>query len=315
MDDSSDFSDKDDYLWSTSAQRNLPPIREPTRSYVSGSDNVNLNAHTLPHVRPEQIKLEIVDDDADDLQKKLPPFSKSRKNFIVAVVSLCGLVAPLASNIYFPALVSVQKDLQASDIMINATISVFIFVMGIAPVIWAPFSDLRGRQAVYVVSNALFAVSSLLCGLSVNAVMLIIFRVFQAFGSSAVIAVGAGTISDIFEPRERGLAMGWFFMGPLIGPIIGPIIGGYMNQYVGWRSIFYLLAGIGVVFEILIVFLLPETLMAARLRALNTKQAEKNMAFAQRMKKRFSVDWKNWTSSNPLRILVLLKDPVVLITR
>jgi hypothetical protein len=29
------------------------------------------------------------------------------------------------------------------------------------------------------------------------------------------------TITDLFEVRERGSAMGFFLLGPLVGPVIG----------------------------------------------------------------------------------------------
>lgn len=40
----------------------------------------------------------------------------------------------------------------------------------------------------------------------------------------------ARTITDLFPVKERGNAMGLFFLGPLIGPVVGPIAGGYINQ-------------------------------------------------------------------------------------
>lgn len=33
--------------------------------------------------------------------------------------------------------------------------------------------------------------------------------------------LGAGVISDVFVPEERGTAYGFFYVGPLCGPVIG----------------------------------------------------------------------------------------------
>lgn len=54
--------------------------------------------------------------------------------------------------------------------------------------------------------------------------------------------------------------MGFFFLGALLGPLIGPIIGGFINQYWGWRVMFYILSGLGFTMWILIMLFLPETL-------------------------------------------------------
>lgn len=45
--------------------------------------------------------------------------------------------------------------------------------------------------------------------------MLIAFRVLSGAAASSVQAVGAGTIADIWEVKQRGRAMGWFYLGPL----------------------------------------------------------------------------------------------------
>ncbi|KAG1142015.1 hypothetical protein G6F37_007862 [Rhizopus arrhizus] len=84
-------------------------------------------------------------------------------------------------------------------------------------------------------------------------------RALQATGASATQAVGAGTVIDLFDVHERGNAMGFFLLGPLIGPVIGPIAGGYINEYVGWRFIFWALCALGSLILIFIVFFLPET--------------------------------------------------------
>lgn len=71
--------------------------------------------------------------------------------------------------------------------------------------------------------------------------------------------MGAGTISDIFEPHERGRAFAFYTCGPLLGPALGPIIGGYLNQGLGWRSNFWFLAIFCFLTWLGIVFFLPET--------------------------------------------------------
>jgi MFS family permease len=90
--------------------------------------------------------------------------------------------------------------------------------------------------------------------------MFFTFRLLQGIFGSTGQAVGGGTISDIFEPHERGKAIGLFMLGTIIGPAIAPVCGGYINQYLNWRWIFYIKAIIGGVFLILSYFLIPETL-------------------------------------------------------
>ena len=53
--------------------------------------------------------------------------------------------------------------------------------------------------------------------------MLILMRLLGGGASASVQAVGAGTIADLWEPRERGRAMGMFYLGPLTGPLFAPV--------------------------------------------------------------------------------------------
>jgi MFS family permease len=69
-----------------------------------------------------------------------------------------------------------------------------------------------------------------------------------------------GTIADIWEVKERGKAMGIFYLGPLCGPLLSPILGGVLTQELGWRSSQWALAIFGGLLVVFILFCLPETL-------------------------------------------------------
>lgn len=90
--------------------------------------------------------------------------------------------------------------------------------------------------------------------------MLIVMRMLSGGASASVQAVGAGTIADLWESRERGRAMGIFYLGPLCGPLFAPIIGGVLAQHWGWRSTMWFLSAFGALTLIFIFFALPETL-------------------------------------------------------
>ena len=94
--------------------------------------------------------------------------------------------------------------------------------------------------------------------------MLIVMRMLSGGASASVQAVGAGTIADLWEPRERGSAMSIFYLGPLCGPLFAPIVGGLLAERWGWRSTLWFLAGYGALTLIFIFFALPETLAMLR---------------------------------------------------
>lgn len=111
-----------------------------------------------------------------------------------------------------------------------------------------------------MISLILCAVCTVVCGISTNLGLFFTFRLLQGVFACVGQAIGGGTLSDIFEIRERGRAMGLFILGTILGPSVAPVCGGYINQYLGWRWIFYIKAMLCGVLLVLSYFLIPETL-------------------------------------------------------
>lgn len=68
--------------------------------------------------------------------------------------------------------------------------------------------------------------------------VIFVFRIVQAFGASSVQSLGAGTVADLVEPKNRASAIAVFMLGPQLGPVVGPILGGAIAANDDWRWIF-----------------------------------------------------------------------------
>ena len=143
--------------------------------------------------------------------------------------------------------------------MTNLSLALYMLSMAITPLWWSVYSEMLGRRSIYLVSFFWFVVFAAIGAVSKNIAMLLVFRTLMGGAAASVQAVGAGTIADIWEPKERGKAMGIFFLGPLCGPGIAPIIGGALTSGFGWRSTQWFLTIFGGVMLLMILFLLPET--------------------------------------------------------
>ena len=85
--------------------------------------------------------------------------------------------------------------------------------MSIAPLWWSSFSETSGRRAVYLVSFSTLIIWNVLAAESTSIGMLIATRILSGGSAAAVQAVGAGTIADVWEAKNRGRAMGIFYLG------------------------------------------------------------------------------------------------------
>ncbi|KAH7082810.1 major facilitator superfamily domain-containing protein [Paraphoma chrysanthemicola] len=187
-------------------------------------------------------------------------YTRKTKWFLTFIVAFCAMAAPMGSAIVMPVLQEISIAFNASHTVTNMSVAVYMLSMSIFPLWWSSFSERLGRRTIYITSFILFVVFAILSAVSNSISMLIIVRTLSGGAAASVQAVGAGSIADIWEVRERGRAMGIFYMGPLCGPLFAPIIGGALGEGLGWRSTQWFLVVYGGATLIFIIFALPETL-------------------------------------------------------
>ncbi|KAI9022389.1 major facilitator superfamily domain-containing protein [Hyaloraphidium curvatum] len=188
------------------------------------------------------------------------PFSAATRTLILVLATFSSLMGPFAATMYAPALPQIEEELGTTAALVNLTLTLGALVTGVAPMMWAPFSDLYGRRPVLILSTILNIAANVATFWVPNVGWLLAMRLFATAGSSAGISVGSGCVADVYPPVQRGRALGILFLGAIIGPIVSPPIGGLIASTLGWRWIFLVVAFIGAAFLVPVVLFLPETL-------------------------------------------------------
>jgi DHA2 family multidrug resistance protein len=93
-------------------------------------------------------------------------------------------------------------------------------------------------KALYLGSLLVFTSASAVCAIAWSYESLIAARILQALGGGAIQPIGMAIVAELFEPHERGKALGIWGMGIMAGPAIGPTLGGYLTDAFSWRTIF-----------------------------------------------------------------------------
>lgn len=222
----------------------------------SSSDNKNIQ----PENQAETVVLQ-----NDPIEEYTPPYSALSKfqiGSILLIIIYIGFLGPVTGNIYIPALPLLQREFNTSTSTINGTVAAFMAVFAVGPFLWAVQADFGGRKFLYIVSLVIAVVANiLLAAVPKHVSSLYILRVFQAVGTSAVIPLGVGTVSDLISPKNRAKGISYFMLGPNMGPILGPIIGGLilMNGD-SWRWLFGFTSITTGIALIAVIIFLPETL-------------------------------------------------------
>jgi EmrB/QacA subfamily drug resistance transporter len=136
------------------------------------------------------------------------------------------------------ALPSMAIDLHASFSSLQWVIDGYAVALAALLMVAGSIADRFGRRRLYAVGLALFAVSSLACGLAPTAWSLIAARVVQGIGGAAMFSTNTALLSVTYSGRDRGVAFGVWGAVNGAAAAIAPVLGGLLTQSLGWRSIF-----------------------------------------------------------------------------
>ncbi|KAI0441394.1 MFS general substrate transporter [Xylaria telfairii] len=193
-------------------------------------------------------------------------YSPWRKWSTTLIMAFSTLAITFASSALSGAEPQLERYFSASTRLVTADVSFFVLAFAIGPAIWGPLSELYGRQYVFAFTYAGVTLFSAATIASENIATLLVLRFFAgAFGASAI-TNAAGVISDLFHPRDRGLAGIAYVAAPFFGPSLGPVICGFLAESKGWKWVAGLVTILSGVCWLLGLFLVPETYAPVLLR-------------------------------------------------
>ncbi|CAK9436733.1 uncharacterized protein LODBEIA_P12550 [Lodderomyces beijingensis] len=187
--------------------------------------------------------------------------SKAIKWVYTAVLGMICFVVALGSAIVTGDLERPAKYFGVSmEVIILASVTMFVIGFGVGPLVFAPMSEEVGRKPIYVVTLAVAIVFIVPCGAAKNIGTLIICRLIDGISFSAPMTLIGGSLADIWEGPERGVAMAIFSAAPFLGPVCGPIFGGLLADHAPtWRWIYWTFLIVAGIFYAIFIVLVPET--------------------------------------------------------
>jgi EmrB/QacA subfamily drug resistance transporter len=178
----------------------------------------------------------------------------------LALIVLAQFMVILDVAIVNVALPSIKSDLGFSQPNLQWVISAYAIVFGGMLLLGGRLADVLGRRRLFISGLALFATSSLLCGIAWSEGSLIGFRALQGLGGALLAPAALALLTTTFaEGRERNLALGIYGAASGSGAAAGVLLGGLLTSYLSWSWIFFINVPVGVAAIALAPFLLTES--------------------------------------------------------
>ncbi|KAK3395414.1 major facilitator superfamily domain-containing protein [Sordaria brevicollis] len=185
-------------------------------------------------------------------------WSKAYKWYCTMVVAITCFVVAFCSSVITANVDSVAEEFGISHEAALIPITVFVVGFGVGPMVFAPLSEVFGRQLIYGSTLLLAVIFVIPCAVAKNIGTLIVCRLIDGIAFSAPMTLVGGTLADLWRNEERGVPMAAFSAAPFIGPAIGPLVGGWL-QLAGWRWLYWIQLIMSFVVWVLITFTVKET--------------------------------------------------------
>lgn len=182
---------------------------------------------------------------------------------VLLVLAVLLGFASISTDLFLPALPTMQAALGASEGAMGFVISAYLLGFGAGQLFWGPVSDRIGRRLPIALGVLVFTLGSAGCALSGDAYQIIAWRVVQALGASAGVVLARAMVRDLYDRDRAARVLSILMTVMTIAPLLGPTMGAQILAFASWQTIFWTLSGIGIT-TFLGVLTLPESLPAQR---------------------------------------------------
>jgi len=190
------------------------------------------------------------------------PTGHPRRWLILGVLVVSLLVVVLDNtvlNVAMRVLADPNGGLGATQSELEWSINSYTLVFAGLLFTWGVLGDRYGRRAVLLIGLVLFGLSSLASAYAQDPGQLIVARALMGIGGAAVLPATLSIISAVFDPRERGKAIGVWAGSVGLAVAIGPLVGGALLERFWWGSVFLINVPIVLAGIVAIVALVPES--------------------------------------------------------
>ena len=182
-----------------------------------------------------------------------------RKNVILAMLVILGMVTFLDRINISVAGSSIMHDLNLSPSEWGWVQSAFILSYGLMQIPMGALGDRFGHRKILAAIVLWWSAFTAFTGMAGGLASLLVIRFMFGIGEAGSSPCSTGVISRWFEKGEVGKAQGYVWAASRMGGALTPFVVIPVMMWVGWRSAFYLLGALGVVWAVVWYFYYRDT--------------------------------------------------------
>ncbi len=168
------------------------------------------------------------------------PCSAEARIWILAATILGSSMAFIDSTVVNVALPALQASFHATVVGLQWVIESYGVLLAALILVGGSLGDRFGRLRIFVAGVLVFALASAACGIASNIQQLIIARSIQGVGAALLVPGSLAIISQSFDEKSRGQAIGTWSGFTAITTAVGPVLGGWLVEHASWRWVFFL---------------------------------------------------------------------------
>lgn len=175
----------------------------------------------------------------------------------LVAISFAG---PLCIHLFIPGMSAVKAEFGVSTGMAQLTLSLVMFVMAGATLVYGALSDRLGRRKVLLAGLALFTLGAALSSVAPDIWTLLAGRTLQGLGAGCGVVLARAIARDVYGLDRLPQIIAWLTAAYVSGPLVAPPLGGFLTDTLGWRSPLIVAAVLGAAILALVAAVVKETL-------------------------------------------------------
>ena len=184
---------------------------------------------------------------------------EKEQRVLILVLGCLAAMGPMSIDLYLSAFPLLEADFSTNAAAVSNTMASYFVGIALGQMIYGPVSDSYGRLGPLLFGLILYLVGSVLCAAATTIDFLVAARVLQALGGCAGMVICRAVVRDLFPPAQMARVFSALLLVMGIAPVLAPSVGAVIVDWQGWRPLFLMMGGYGLLCLLGTLWKIPAT--------------------------------------------------------